>query len=334
MSFIWPWMLFSLLLLPLFIGFYLALQRRRRTSVSTGGLAQTAGSGARPLHFRRHVPLVFFLLGLGLLLFSLARPQTVVDLPNVDGTVILAFDVSGSMAADDMQPTRMEAAKAAARDFISKQPLNVEVGVVAFSDSGFTVQAPTDDQSALLDTINRLSPQRGTSLAQGILASLAAISTSAYAGPESYSNLVLTPTPTPTPVPQGSYTSAVIILLSDGENNENPDPLAAAKTAADRGVRIYTVGIGSPTGTTVHVNGFSLHTQLDEATLQQISEITGGTYFNAQSATDLRKIYDHLNTQLVIKPQNTEVTSVFAGASILVMLIGGIFSLLWFGRLP
>ncbi len=136
--------------------------------------------------------------------------------------------------------------------------------------------------------------KRGTSVGQGILASLNAIAAGSSGGPpaEIYSNLLLTPTPTPTPVPHGTYTPAVIILLSDGENNENPDPLAAAQTAADRGVRIYTVGIGSPTGTTVHINGFSLHTQLDEATLQQISQITGGTYYNAQSAQDLLKIYD------------------------------------------
>jgi len=334
MFFIWPWMLLSFLLLPLLVGVYIVLQRRRRASAITSGFAYAQGTEKRPLGFRRHVPQVFFLVGLAILLFSLARPQTVIDLPNADGTVILAFDVSGSMAADDLKPTRMEAAKAAARDFIGKQPLNVQIGVVAISDTGFTVQTPTDDPSALLDTIDRLSPQRGTSLAQGILASLNAISASVNPGPRLYSSLALTPTPTPTPVPQGTYTSAVIVLLSDGENNESPDPLAAANAAAARGVRIDTVGIGSPTGTTVHVNGFSLHTQLDEAILQQISQITGGTYYNAQSASDLCKIYDHLNTQLVIKPQETEVTSVFAGASIVVLLIGGIFSLLWFGRLP
>jgi Ca-activated chloride channel family protein len=126
----------------------------------------------------------------------------------------------------------------------------------------------------------------------------------------------------------------VIILLSDGENNERPDPLEAAQTAADRGVRIYTVGIGSPAGTTVHINGFSLHTQLDENTLKQISKITGGSYYNAQNAQDLLNIYDHLDTQLINKAEKTELTSLFAGTSIIIMLIGGLFSLLWFSRLP
>jgi len=219
---------------------------------------------------------------------------------------------------------------------VKKQPLFVQLGVVAFSDTGLSVQVPTNDSSAVLAAINRLAPQSGTSVGQGILASLNAIATGNSAGqpPEVYSNLLLTPTPTPTPMPHGTYNPAVIILLSDGENNENPDPLAAAKTAADRGVRIDTVGIGSPTGTTVHINGFSLHTQLDQATLQQISQITGGTYYNAQSAQDLLKIYDHLDTQLLNKPEKTELTALFAGAGIFFMVIGGLFSLLWFGRLP
>jgi Ca-activated chloride channel family protein len=142
------------------------------------------------------------------------------------------------------------------------------------------------------------------------------------------------PTPSPTPVPAGTYRPAAIILLTDGENNENPDPLAAAKAAADRGVRIYTVGVGSAQGTTVHVNGFTVHTQLDEATLKQISQLTGGSYYNAPSEQDLKQIYGDLGRQMVVKPQQTEITFVFAGFGILVMLIGGTFSLLWFSRLP
>ena len=330
-------MLFSLVIVPLFIVVYLMLQRRRnQITASYGSLGFTPGVKGQQPGPRRHIPVAFFLAGLAILAIALARPQAVVALPKQEGTVILAFDISGSMAAEDIKPTRMEAAKAAARDFVKKQPVFVQTGVVAFSDSGLSIQAPTNDPGAVMAAINRLAPQTGTSVGQGILASLNAIAVGSSGGlpPEVYSNLLLTPTPTPTPVPQGTYTPAVIILLSDGENNENPDPLAAAKTAADRGVRIYTVGIGSPTGTTVHINGFSLHTQLDEATLQQISQITGGTYYNAQSAQDLLKIYNQIDTQLVTKPEKTELTSLFAGAGILFMLTGGLFSLLWFSRLP
>jgi Ca-activated chloride channel family protein len=275
-----------------------------------------------------------FLAGLAILTLSLARPQAVVSLPRVEGTVILAFDVSGSMAATDFKPTRMEAAKAAAQDFIQHQPPGVVIGVVAFSDSGFAVQPPTNDRDALLASIKRLAPQHGTSVARGIEGSLNTIAANNQEGPLTYSNISPTLEPTPTPLPKGTYSSAAIVLLSDGENNEAPDPLAAAQVAADRGVRIYTVGVGSAAGTNVHVNGFTVHTALDEATLKQIAQITGGSYYNAQNSQDLLKIYDNLSSSLIIKPEKTEITSLFAGASILILLIGGVLSLTWFSRLP
>jgi Ca-activated chloride channel family protein len=337
MSFIWPTMLFSLILIPLLVGIYvLVQQRRKQLSANYGNLGILPGSKGRQPGIRRHVPAILFLMGLSILAVALARPQAVVALPKQEGTIILAFDVSGSMAADDIKPTRLDAAKAAAQAFVNKQPLYVQIGVVAFSDNGLSVQVPTNDPGSVLAAINRLAPQSGTSVAQGITTSLNAISVanSGELPGEVYSNLLQTPSPTPTPVPRGTYTPAAIILLSDGENNENPDPLQAAQTAADQGVRIYTVGIGSPSGTTVHINGFSLHTQLDENTLKQISQITGGTYYNAQNAQDLLNIYNHLDTQLVNKPEKTELTSIFAGASILLMLAGGLFSMFWFSRLP
>jgi len=229
----------------------------------------------------------------------------------------------------------MEAAKAAVRDFVQRQPLTVQIGVVAFSDSGFSVQVPTNDQAAILAAIDRLSPTRGTSLANGILISLNTIA-AADAGQTTryYSNVTPTPSPTPTPVPKGTYTSAVIVLVTDGENTVSPDPIDAAQTAADRGVRVNTVGIGSAAGTTLHINGFTVRTQLDEAMLQQISQLTDGTYYNAENEQDLHTIYDNLNPQLIIKPEKTEVTSILAGAGLLVLLIGGAFSLRWFSRLP
>jgi Ca-activated chloride channel family protein len=271
-----------------------------------------------------------------ILVIALARPQMVVNLPRVEGTIILAFDVSGSMAADDLKPNRMEAAKAAAREFVQRQPRSVQIGIVAFSDSGLAVQVPTNDQEAILAAINRLAPQRGTSLGQGMLTALNAIDAGKEPATSLYSNRTPPPgpTPTPTPVPKGTYTSAVIVLLTDGENNESPDPLAVAQAAADRGVRIYTVGLGSAAGTTLHVNGFTVHTQLDEATLQQVAQLTEGAYYSAENQEDLRTIYDNLGLQLVVKPEKTEVTALFAGAGILALLIGGVCSLLWFGRVP
>ncbi len=330
MTFIWPSMLWLLLLIPVGVFAYLQIQKRRKKLIekfNSLGLTQHTEP-------RRHVPPAIFLFSLAILIFSLARPQAVVSLPKQEGTIILAFDVSGSMAADDLKPTRLAAAKVAAEDFIKQQPPYVQIGVVAFSDSGFSVQPPTNDQGAILAAVNRLTPQRGTSIANGILVSLKALNPVTTPPSESYTIMTPVPAPTPTPMPAGAYTNAAIVLLTDGENNENPDPLAAAQQAADRGVRIYTVGIGSVTGTNVHINGFTLHTQLYEDPLKQISQITGGTYYNAQSTEELIKIYDNLNTQISIKPEKTELTSIFAGAGVLILLVGGLFSLLWFGRLP
>ena len=334
MSFIWPIALFSLLLIPLLVVYYLSLQRRRaRVRAQYASLDLVQNTSGRRIGASRHVPPILLLTGLSMLMLASARPQTQVALPRIEGTVILAFDVSGSMAANDIQPTRMDAAKAAARAFVQEQPATVQVGIVAFSDSGFSVQPPTDDKDEVLASINRLSPQRGTSLANGMLVSLKAIATNSQA-----THFYSVPTPNagkPAPaLPAGKYDSSVIVLLTDGENNEQPDPLAAAQSAADHGVRVYTVGLGSPAGTTLHVNGFTVHTQLDEATLQQIAKITGATYYNAASAQELSKIYDNLDPQLVVKPEKIEVTSIFAGASAAVLLIGGLLSLFWFSRLP
>jgi Ca-activated chloride channel family protein len=335
MYFLWPIMLVSLAVVPLLVLVYFRLQKRRsRIAANFANFGGTLGAKSTAVGARRHVPPALFLSGLAILLVALARPQTVVAVPKEEGTVILAFDVSGSMAADDLKPTRMDAAKAAAQDFVQRQPSSVQIGVVAFSDSGFAVQAPTTDRDAVLAAIKRLAPQRGTSVANGILGGLNTIATAMGQTPSSEGSLSLRPTPTPTPMPKGTYTNAVMVMLSDGDNNEPPDPLTVARLASDRGIRIYTVGIGSVAGTDVHVNGFTVHTQLDEATLQQIAQTTGGAYFNAQNTPDLLSIYDHLNPQLVIKPERIEVTSLFAGASLLMMLIGATFSLLWFNRLP
>ena len=335
MSFIWPGILFLLLLIPLLAAFYFLLQRRRqRIAASYGNLGFLQGTAGQLPGARRHIPPLLFLLSLAILIVGLARPQTTVSLPHIEGTVILAFDVSGSMAANDLQPTRMDAAKVAAQDFVQNQPVGVQIGVVAFSDSGFSVQPPTNDHDAVLASINRLTPQRGTSLANGILTSLNTIASINAPAPLQYSNLTPMPTPSPIPMPQGTYAPAIIVLLTDGENTTSPDPLAAAQTAADQGVRIYTVGIGSAAGTILHVNGFTVHTQLDEAMLQQIAQISGGAYYNADNEQDLRNIYENLDPQLVIKPEKTEVTSIFAGAGIFALLFGGLLSLAWFSHIP
>ncbi|MFI5227122.1 MAG: VWA domain-containing protein [Candidatus Limnocylindrales bacterium] len=336
MSFLWPAGLLSLLLIPLGLALYRGLERRRlRAAASSGFPIVTRPPTTRSGRIRRTLPAALSIVGLALMAIALARPQGTIDLPHEEGTVILAFDVSGSMAATDLQPTRMDAAKAAAKDFVERQPSSVVIGVVAFSDSGLSVQTPTNDQATVLAAIDRLTPQHGTSLGQGIQASLAAIAAEEAGTPANYySNRSPAPTPSPTPVPAGYHAPAVIVLLSDGENNENPDPATAAKAAADQGVRIYTVGIGSPGGTTLDLNGFKVHTQLDAATLQQVSQVTDGTYYAADNTADLVSIYDNLDTKLIVKPEEIELTGLLAGASLVVLVAGGLTSLLWLGRLP
>jgi len=331
MSFIWSALLYFLLIVPLLLLLYFKAQNRRREFAARyGSLGVVKGQTNR-----RHIPALVFLLAITILIVSVARPQATVSVPRLEGTVILTFDVSGSMAADDLKPTRMEAAKAAARGFVERQPPNISIGVVAFSDGGISIQSPTTEKAKTLETIFRLVPRRGTSLGNGILVSLNTIVVSAGDPPILNTNsLSAPPSPGTDSTPQGWYPSSVIVLLSDGENNESPDPIAVADVAADLGVRVYTIGIGSTVGAILEVEGFTVFSQLNEALLQNISDITGGVYSNAANEEDLVRIYRDLEPKLSIKSEEIEVTSLFAGAGILLFLVAGALSLLWFGRVP
>jgi Ca-activated chloride channel family protein len=333
MSFIWPTLLFLLFVVPLLVLLYLQMQRRRREiAAQYGSLGLVNPAAGNMPGARRHIPAVVFLFGITLLLLSLARPQANVSLPRLEGMVILTFDVSGSMAAEDMEPTRMEAAKTAAQKFVEDQPPGVLIGVVAFSDGGITVQSPTNTREDTLATIYRLVPRRGTSVGNGILIALNTIAVAAGDTPI-LNTSSLSETPSPVTEPQGWYPSSVIVLLSDGENTDRLDPIAAADLAADLGVRIYTVGVGSIEGATLTVEGFTVHSQLNEAVLQEIADITGGEYYYAGNEEDLQRIYADLRPRFTIRPEQLEVTSILAGIGILVFLIGGALSLLWFGRI-
>lgn len=333
MSFIWPNLLILLLLIPLFVIVYSHLLRRRiRLAAQLHSLGFGQEAAARDAGIRRHIPPALFLVALTVLLIALARPQAAVSLPRIEGTVLLVFDVSGSMAAEDLSPTRLEAAKKVALDFVSNQPSTVRIGVIAFSNNGFAVQPPTSETNEITGAISRIEPQQGTSIAQGLLASLNTID--ADAGKASRLEGESASLSGSTPDQESANRSTVIILLTDGENTEGPDPLAAAQEAAARGVRVYTIGIGSAAGTVLTVNGFTVHTRLDEQTLQQIAQITGGEYFNAQNEEELQSVYKDLIPQLVIRPEEIEITSIFAGAGIIFLLTGGLFSFLWFNRLP
>ena len=283
-----------------------------------------------------------------IVLIALARPQAEVRLPRVEGTVILVMDVSASMGAKDAEPTRLEAAKTTAREFVNSQPETVKIGIVSFSGSGFAVQTPTSDKNVLVAAIDRLEPTKGTSLGQGILAALNTIAVDAGLKKADQS-AAEAPAATPpaeasdeqvppeadllAQLPEGKYPASVIVILSDGEDNQSIDPLEAAQAAADRSVRIDALGFGTTTGTTLELDGFIVHTAMNEAMLQQITQVGGGKYYPASGESDPKAVFANLTPQLVIKAEKMELTALLAGASILVLLVGSLFSLLWFNRL-
>jgi Ca-activated chloride channel family protein len=335
-SFLWPSALLLLALVPLAVAGYVGLERRRRTRLAgLGSLGVTATSGAPHSvrgSTRRWLPAALVLAGLTTLVVAIARPQAVVGVPRQEGVVVLAFDVSASMAADDIEPSRMEAAKAAASAFVGRQPDGVIVGVVAFSDSGLSVQVPTSDQAAVLAAIARLHPERGTSVNEGLEAAVAAVLASQDGVAGYYTNR--SPEPTLAPVAPASRTSAAIVLLSDGEATADRDPLVGATAAADQGIRVYAVGVGSTAGAVIDVEGFRVATQLDDATLQAIADTTGGTYQRAGSADDLAAIYEGLDARVVVRSEAMEVTALVAALGLALLVAGGAAGLAWLGRLP
>ncbi len=341
MTFLWPGMLIGLCLVPFILGAYGIINRRRRKRLTTFGFSTPETSSGPGI--RRHIPSALFLLSLLIILLALARPQAQVSLPRVEGTVIMVLDVSASMGATDVDPSRLEAAKAAAREFIQSQPETVEIGLVSFSSSGFTIESPSRDTSSLLKAIDRLEPTAGTSLGQGILSALNTIAMDAGLLTE---DQIPTPAAPGTPqrldpgatellgqLPEGIYPSSVIVIFSDGENNFSVNPVEIAAAAADHGVRVDALGFGTTAGTTLEVGGFSVHTALDEAMLQEITAAAGGKYYPAQGQADPKAVYANLSPELVVKTETMEVTSLFAGASILILLVGSTFSMAWFNRL-
>ena len=328
MSFIWPWILVSLLAMPACIFLYVRLQRKRsRDAASLGTMGAVREGTAALAGRRRHVPPIIFLIAVALLALASARPQLTLPLPRMEGTVMLAFDVSSSMAADDVEPTRMDAAKLIARNLVDRRPGSARIGVVAFGEGGLVVQPPIDDDEALYATIDRLVPYSGTSLGRGILTALNVVSPeSGFSSGE--------PALVDGTAPRSAFAPAIIVLLTDGENTDPPDPIEVAQMAIERGVRVFTVGLGSKDGTTIEIDGFNLFTQMNEPVLQEIALLTEGVYFRIEDIEDLPSVYDQLETEFVVESREVEVTSAFGGVSALLLLVGGALSLLWFGRMP
>ncbi|EGJ08993.1 VWA domain-containing protein [Rubrivivax benzoatilyticus] len=341
MSFLWPQMLPALALLPVLVLLYLwILRRRRRATVRLASVAIVKQALGKGPGWRRHVPPALLALALAVLLLALARPTATLTLPMAERTIILAMDVSGSMRAEDVKPNRLVAAQEAARAFVESLPREVRVGVVSFAGTAAVVQAPTTSRDDVFAAIERFQLQRGTAIGSGIVLSLATIFPDAgidiqqITGQRTMPRMLGDPEKKAefTPVPPGSYASAAMILLTDGQRTTGPDPIDAAKMAADRGIRVYTVGVGTTQGEIIGFEGWSMRVRLDEDTLRQIAQMTTGEYFYAGTAEDLKKVYQRLGSRMVVERKETEITALFAGLGALLALAASALSLWWFGR--
>jgi len=301
---------------------YRMLHRNRARTLAAAGLGGAAPGRSR---WRQHVPPVLFLAALTLLLVAVARPQATLAIPRAAGTVILAFDVSNSMTATDTAPSRLAAAQAAATDFIRAQPDTVDIGVVAFDQGALATRAPTKNHDDAAAAIKRLHAAGGTSLGQAILASLTAIVGRQVALPD--------PDSTAPPANLGYWGSATIVLLSDGEDTGGPDAVAAAELAAGAGVHVDTLGFGTVDGTTITVDGYQVATALNEDLLTQIAQTTAGSYHRAGDAQALDTVYRSLDLRITAKPEFVELTGAAAAIAVLLLTIGGLLMINWFGRI-
>jgi Ca-activated chloride channel family protein len=339
LTFLWPRLLWLLALLPLAAAGYVLLTRRRaRAAAAYASLEAVAADGGA---WRRWTPPLLWLAALAALLVAVARPQATITLPSRVETVILALDMSGSMKATDIAPTRMTAAREAAKAFVGEQPDSVRIGVVGVAAAAAVVQSPTNRREDILAALERLEPQRGTALGSGLVIALdtalpqARIDVDGFINPRKDK-----PKPVESPEAQalsmapGENSAVAIVLLSDGQSNVGPDPHKAAELAAKFGVRIYTVGMGTAEGTVVKVDGWSMRTRLDEESLQKIASTTQGEYFRAANARELTKVYRALGAKLAFEKQRpTEVTAVFAGLGALLAALAALLSMAWFNRI-
>jgi Ca-activated chloride channel family protein len=347
MSFLWPDLLWLLLCVPVLVAAYVyALVRKKKTAIRYASLRLVRDSIGAGQRIRRHVPAFVFLIAMAAGILAIARPSAMFILPSQQQTIVLAIDVSRSMRATDVQPNRISAAQSAAKSFIEDMPRNVRVGIVTFAGTAAIVQTPTDNRDDLLAAIDRFQLQRATATGSGLIMSLSLLLPEAGIDLESIlfdrrtGSAPLDRNRKPAlagkkdfkPVAPGSYASGLIILLSDGRRTTGPDPVEAAKMAAERGVRVYTVGFGSRAGAPVDFDGWSAYVVLDEEALKAVAQVTGGEYFYAGTAADLRKVYQHLNARFAMEKRETELSALLGAAAALLAMCAALLSLLWFHR--
>jgi Ca-activated chloride channel family protein len=321
MNFLWPEALALALAAPLLAAiFYL-----RRPKPLPGVPMPKAG------RWQRHLPPLLYFAALAVAALAAGRPTALITLPSQQRTIILAIDVSLSMRAGDVLPSRLAAAQAAAKEFIKDQPGDVRLGIVSFAGTAVVVQQPTHDRDDLIAAVDRLQLDRHTAIGSGIIVAVAALFPNEGIDVETFGRRVAAREAKP-PVPPGSNPNAAVILLTDGRRTIGPDPLQAARMAADRGVRVYTVGFGNAQGAPVQVEGYSIYMMYDEETLKAIAGLTGAEYFHATSGAELKKIYDSLTAKFVLQRETTEITAFFAAAATALLIAAAGLSLAWFGR--
>ncbi len=323
MKFLWPGALLALAALPILAALYL-----RRPLVRMPGIV-----AARPSRWRRYLPALLYAAALALAVLATARPTALITLPSASRTIILAIDVSLSMRASDVQPSRIAAAQAAAREFVRDPPGDVKIGIVSFAGTAALVQQPTRERDELIAAIDRLQLDRHTAIGSGIIVALAALYPKEGIDVESFGPGARPRRNDARPALPGSNGNAAIILLTDGRRTIGPDPLEAARLAADHGVRVYTVGFGNSQGGPVAFEGYSIYMMFDEETLKAIAQLTNAEYFNATSGAELKKIYDSLTTKFALAREETELTALFAAAAAALLVVAAGLSAAWFSRI-
>lgn len=351
--FVWPEALWLLLLIPLLLGLYvLSLRRKKKTTLRFASLLVVRSAISPHQSMRRHLPPALFLMALAMGLVTLARPMASITLPSDNMTVLLAVDVSRSMLARDMPPNRITAAQAAIKNFVEGIPRNIRVGIVSFAGAAAVVQTPTTVREELMDAVDRFELQRGTATGAGMLLALSQLLPEANidvesgifdknfsrqrgeaSSLESRRQALKDANKEVVIVPPGSYTGGVIVLLSDGRRTTGPDPLDVAKIAADKGVRVYTVGFGTKEGAEIPGSeGYSWFARLDEDALKGVATITGAEYFHAGNPEDLKKVYANLNSKFSLEAKETEVGALLSGLMVLLIVASGALSMRWFHR--
>lgn len=349
MTFAWATLLLALVAVPLLVALYLWSRNRRRpvaARYSSLSLLRAAGPSTRA--WRRHVPFALVAAAVAALAVALARPTMVLSVPSNQTTMVLAMDVSGSMCSTDIQPTRLEAAQRAAVAFVEGQPSGTQIGLVAFSGFAAVIEAPSADRDRLVEAIRSLTTGRRTAIGAGIQSSIDAIAEVDPNVPPVVTDA--RPGVEPDPVLPGAYHPDIIVLLTDGANNSGVDPLEAAGQAANRGLRVYTIGYGTAEGAELEVQcrrqfmgneplggggfgGFGgpggFRRGIDEDTLRAIADITGGTYSPAESATELEEVFASLPTTLITRREPVEVSVGFVALGGLLAAAGLLLGRAW-----